>query len=108
MWSQSAFQVQLALEGKTLQATTDTAAEVTIIADRVYKKLAQQPDKGEKVIMSTAGENQTLIAYRVGPLSLELGKVETKEFMYVASIQDDMLLGMDFMGRYTQDYVHSQ
>ena len=65
--------------------------------------------------MSTAGENQTLTAYRVGPLSLELGKVTTKEFMYVAPIQDDMLLGMDFMGRYTpaldlkkQDYVHSQ
>ncbi|KAK3765536.1 hypothetical protein RRG08_052330 [Elysia crispata] len=93
--------VQLALEGKTLQATIDTAAEVTIIADRVYKQLAQQPEKGEKVIMSTAGENQTLAAYRVGPLSLELGKVTTKEFMYVASIQDDMLLGMDFMGRYT-------
>ena len=51
--------------------------------------------------MSTAGENQTLTAYRVGPLSLELGKVTTKEFMYVAPIQDDMLLGMDFMGWYT-------
>ena len=51
--------------------------------------------------MSTAGENQTLTAYRVEPLSLELGKVTTKEFMYAAPIEDDMLLGVDFMRRYT-------
>ena len=98
MWSQSAFQVQLALKGKILQATINTEAEVTIIADRVYKQLVQEPHKGEKVIMSTVRENQTLTAYRVGPLSLEVGRVATKEFMYVAPIQDDMLLGMDFMG----------
>ena len=53
--------------------------------------------------MFTAGENQTLVAHQVGPLSIGLAGTITKEFMYVAPIQDEMLLGMDFLGKHTPE-----
>ena len=46
--------------------------------------------------MYTAGKDQTLPAFLIGPVCIDLGPLSTNELIYVAPIQDDMLLGMDF------------
>ncbi|GFO02241.1 hypothetical protein PoB_002874600 [Plakobranchus ocellatus] len=46
--------------------------------------------------MFTAGEDQTLHAYLIGFVNIQLGPVTNPEIIFVAPLQDDMLLGMDF------------
>ena len=96
--SGSAYQVEVSVEGVVVQATVDTAAEATIISNQLFERLGNKYDKRKEVIkiMYTAGKDQTLPAFLIGPVCIDLGPLSTKELIYVAPIQDDMLLGMDF------------
>ena len=114
--SGSAYQVEVSVEGVVVQATIDTAAEATIISNQLFERLGREYDKRNEVIMYTAGKDQTLPAFLIVPVCIDLGPLSTKELIYVAPIQDDMLLGMDFHRKHatTIDFkrdvilVHSQ
>ena len=53
-----------------------------------------------KVVMYTAGKEQTLQASRVGPVTIKMGRHSSLETIYSAPIQDDMLLGLDNLKKY--------
>ena len=71
--SSSAVRVQLYLNGMGIEATVDTAADVTIVAEHLWKKLETPPATINKVVMYTAGKEQTLQASRVGPVTIKMG-----------------------------------
>ena len=50
--------------------------------------------------MYTAGKEQTLQASRVGPVTTKVGRHSSLETIYAAPIQDDMLLGLDYLKKY--------
>ena len=98
--SSSAFRVHLSINGMGIEATVDTAADVTIVADHIWKKFDNPPATIHKVVMHTAGKEQTLQASRVGPVHIQLGQHGSLESVYSAPIQDDMLLGLDYLKKY--------
>ena len=98
--SSSAFRVRLSINGMGIEATVDTAADVTIVADHIWKKFDNPPATIHKVVMHTAGKEQTLQASRVGPVRIQLGQYNSLEPVYSAPIQDDMLLGLDYLKKH--------
>ena len=98
--SSSAVRVQLYLNGMGIEATVATAADVSIVAEHFLKKLETPLATINKVVMYTAGKEQTLQASRVGPVTIKVGPHSSLETIYAAPIQDDMLLGLDYLKKY--------
>ena len=98
--SSSMFRVQFHLQNVPIKAVIDTAAEVTIISDKLYQNLPEKPSVIRKVKMNTAGRDLSMTGCVCGPFSLILGGLNFFENVYVAPIQDDMLLGLDFMRKH--------
>ncbi|MCG7866421.1 MAG: retropepsin-like domain-containing protein [Candidatus Thiodiazotropha taylori] len=98
--SSSMFKVDLQLQTKPIKAIIDTAAEVTIISDKVYENLSEKPGVLRKVKMNTAGRDLSMTAFLCGPFHVKLGGQDFYENIYVAPLQDPMLLGLDFMRKH--------
>ena len=95
--SASMIQVPITLEGREMKAVGDTAAQVTLISDKVYKNLDWKGPILKKVTLQTAGRQLEIEGAITGPLLLNLGKQSYKEEVCVAPIVDEMLLGLDFL-----------
>ena len=98
--SSSAVRVQLYLNGMGIEATVATAADVNIVAEHFLKKLETPPATINKLVMYTAWKEQTLQASRVGPVTFKVGRHSSLETIYAAPIQDEMLLGLDYLKKY--------
>ena len=103
--SNSMFKVRMGLTSTPLKAIVDTAAEVTIISDRIYESLHTKPRKVKDVILNTADRNMKIRGMIAGPLDITLGRQCFQENIYVAPIEDDMLLGIDFLRRHKIDIL---
>ena len=101
--SSSILSVPVSLQDVKLLAVIDTAADVTIISDSIFRELQPTPPYLKKVILHTAGRDLRMDGFVVGPVTLKLGEITFPEAVYVAPIQDDMLLGLDFMLRHGVD-----
>ena len=75
----------------------DTAAEVSIISDRAYDKLNPRPPKLRDVFLYAAGRGMRMKGMIVGPVALKLGDQSFSVDIYVAPIEEEMLLGLDFL-----------
>ena len=98
--SSSSLTIPIVIGGFSLKAIVDTAAEVTIISDRVLQHLEPQPGKRRDAVLHAAGRNMSMRGSVTGPVSILLGGQEFSEQLYVAPISDDMLLGMDFLHKH--------
>ena len=101
--SRSMFSVRVGLNSTFLNAIIDTAAEVTIISDRVHNILNPKPPKIKEVTLNTAGRDMKMKGIVAGPVEVKLGSKTFMERVYVAPIEDDMLLGIDFLRRHKVD-----
>ena len=97
--SASMIQIPVMLGGIPIEAVVDTAAEVTIISDRVYKELNWTGPIIKQVLLQTAGRELKIKGFIIGPLALQIGSHVYEEEVYVATIEDKMLLGLDFLRR---------
>lgn len=96
----SLLRLDLELEGVSIAAAVDTAAEVTIISDKIYESLKERPPTLRESYMHAAGRGMRMKTCVVGPVNLRIGSKLFKTEVYVAPIQDDMLLGLNFMVTY--------
>ena len=101
--SASMLRVPIILQEVELKAVVDTAAEVTIISDRVFRQIIPEPPRLKKVTLHTAGRDMKMEGFVVGPIALKLGSSIFSKAVYAAPIQDDMLLGLDFLLRHGVD-----
>ena len=62
-----------------VKAVVDTAAEVSIISDKIYSVLHPQPPPMENIILQTADRNQRREAMIVGLIPITLGSVRFDE-----------------------------
>ena len=97
--SASMIQIPVMLGGIPIEAVVDTAAEVTIISDRVYKELNWTGPIIKQVLLQIAGRELKIKGFIIRPLALQIGSHVYEEEVYVAPIEDKMLLGLDFLRR---------
>ena len=93
----SKFTVPVQVEELMVDAVLDSAAEVTIIFDRVYASLKIQPDKLYDVRLDTAGRQMSVQGFVPGPVKFKIGHSDYNGSVYVAPIEQDMLFGVDIL-----------
>jgi hypothetical protein len=91
------FRVPVEVQGMQLQSVVDTAAQVTLVSEEFYKSLDPAPPIRKEVVMNTAGKGMQMNGYIAGPFQVVLGKHLFTVEIYVAPIEEDMLLGLDFL-----------
>lgn len=72
--SVSKFTVTVQVEDLTVDAILDSAAEVTIISDRVNESMSASPEKLYDVRLDTAGRQLSLRGFVAGPMKLKIGR----------------------------------
>jgi hypothetical protein len=91
------FRVPVEVQGMQLQAAVDTAAQVTLVSEEFYKSLDPAPPIRKEVVMNTARKGMQMNGYIAGPFQVVLGTHLFTVEIYVAPIEEDMLLGLDFL-----------
>ena len=89
--------VQCSINQQSLYAIIDTAADVSVISENVFQTLNPTPVIVQEVNLRAAAEGQIFKARITEPVEIQIGDVRTTGSLHVASIQDDMLLGIDFL-----------
>ena len=89
--------VPVEIQNRKILAVLDTSAEVTVLSDRLLKELHPQPSLIRKVTLKSAGRGLKMEGRVVGPINIKIGKNLYNEEIYVAPIEDDMLLGLKFL-----------
>jgi predicted aspartyl protease len=89
--------VEVAVQGVPVQAVVDTGAEVNGLSKRVYDELDPRLPIKQHVTMTQAGDNAKMNGFIVGPVEIQLGSTGYCGDVYVASLKDQMLLGMEFL-----------
>ncbi|XP_053400391.1 uncharacterized protein LOC128557239 [Mercenaria mercenaria] len=95
--SVSKYKLKVQVGETEVEAIVDTAAEVTIISEEVYKKLKVKPKTVKNAKLLTAGKELFMNGLVVGPVRLQIGSKVYRESIYVAPITQDMLLGFDLL-----------
>ena len=90
------YKVKVGVDDKEVAAVVDTAAEVTIISEDVFNAMKVKPRKVKDVKLFAAG-NESLNGSAVGPVKLKIGSKVYTEFVHVAPITQEMLLGFDIL-----------
>ena len=85
------------VEDKPIRAVVDSDAKVTIISDRVYKASKSIPNKLKDVKLLTAGRQMAMQGFIAGPVNLKIGHRWYQEKVYIAPIEQDMLIGFDIL-----------
>ena len=91
------FRVPVEIQVMQLQAVVDTAAQVTLVSEEFYKSLDPAPSICKEVVMNIAGKGMQMNGYIAGPFQVVLGTHQFSVEIYVAPIEEDMLLGLDFL-----------
>ena len=98
--SGSMFCVPVSLNQLFTQAVVDTAAGVSLISEPLYSRLEPRPRFIKGVTLHTACKELDMNGYILGPVHLRLGKRKYSMNLYVAPIENEMLLGLDFLRTY--------
>ena len=93
----SKFTIPVRIDNSLVEAVIDSAAEVTIISDKVYQSLRIPPKKLYDVRLDTAGRQLSMKGFVAGPVKLKIGNNYYRGPVYVAPIEQDMLFGVDIM-----------
>ena len=97
--SASQFTIPIQVGDRPITAVIDSAAECTIISDRVYQSLHNKPAKLRDVKLMTAGRQLAIDGFVVGPVKLKIGTQWYSENVCIAPIEKEMLLGFDILFR---------
>ena len=85
------------INGVQCQAVIDTAAQVTVVSERIFQDMTPQPLVVEEVILKDATAINNIPAKVVKSISVRLGKQFYDWNIYVASLADEVILGIDFL-----------
>ena len=72
---------------------------MTIVSDKVYEALKHPPKKLREVTLQIAGRHMAIRGFVVGPVKMKIGTRWYSENVYVAPIEQEMLLGFDILFR---------
>ncbi|KAH3847111.1 hypothetical protein DPMN_089425 [Dreissena polymorpha] len=82
--SAAQFRLKVQVGDVMVDAVVDSAAEVSLISDRVYKAMKQPLPKGRDVKLLMTGKDASMQGFVVGPVKLKIGNCWYHEHLYVA------------------------
>ncbi|XP_046365604.2 uncharacterized protein LOC124141619 [Haliotis rufescens] len=88
--------ITLEIEGCSTEAVIDSGVEMTVISDKLFCKLTDQPPTVQEVVLKNAGRHLKMKGFITDMTRIRIqGKIYRLPIC-VAPIEDDMLLGADF------------
>ena len=90
------FCLPVSIDDLMLDAVVDSAAQATVISTRVIRKLHRNLETVEMVKLKGITDT-TILGRRVKACPLTVGTITYAWDMYEADIEDDLLLGLDFL-----------
>ena len=94
---ESVCHIPVSIHGMVVDAVVDTAAEITIISQRVYKSLKPRPGGCKEMNVRLAGDGASMAAGCLSEVEIGIGEYQCHHPVYVAALQDSMLLSIDFL-----------
>lgn len=96
-YAEGAWQVPVKVNDVPVSAVVDTAAEITIVGQSIHDQMSPRPEiiASKDVSLAWGGETMTVGSLR--DVLVEIGGTNVRHPVYVAPIQVDMLLGIDFL-----------
>lgn len=88
---------EVQLEGKTISAVIDTAAQVTVVSEKIAGDVTKLLQPSENVRLKGANIGTQFPAKVVKDVRIAIGGKEYVWDVFVAPISDDMLIGLDFL-----------
>ena len=100
--SGKSLRVACSINQEQVYAIVDTAADVSLISESLYLRLAKEVPIIRQANLAAAGQGQVITAKQIGPVDIHvsLGTTMFSTTLYAALINDDMLLGMDILKRF--------
>ena len=92
-----AWRINVAVNGVPVIATVDTAADITMISHQVFERMRPKPEVREAMDIWMAGEGSLMRAKRLSDVHISVDGMVFHHPVYVGPLQDDMLLGVDFI-----------
>ena len=86
--------VSVQVKGKSLESVVDTGTQITIINSKLFdiSQLEAEPD-----VLGGLEPDKPIDGHVVKDIPINLGGRMDRWHLYVASIEDDFLMGLDFM-----------
>ena len=94
---ENAWHIPVSIHGMVVDAVVDTAAEITIISQRVYKSLKPRPGGCKEMNVRLASDGASMAAGCLSEVEIGIGEYQCHHPVYVAALQDSMLLSIDFL-----------
>ena len=95
------FRVPVIVQGSYIEAVIDTASEITQISDQFYRSLGSSPPVVKQLTLYNAGRDMKMRGDHLGQLGMVVQGKKFEVAVTVAPIEDDMLLGLDFLSTST-------
>ncbi|CAC5384022.1 unnamed protein product [Mytilus coruscus] len=88
----------LRVKGKLVIVLIDTGSEVTIMQDKIFDSLQEQPYVIKETLMHTAGRDMQMTCRITNPILFRIDDLLFNHQLYIAPIDScEMLLGHDFL-----------
>ena len=97
--SSAMLRLNIKVQEQPVVCVVDSGAEV-IISDNCFQSLEGKSLIKRKTTMHAAGRGMQMDAFVAGPFDLNVGSTTYRTDIYVAPIDDEMLLGLDFIFKF--------
>ena len=90
------------LEGIDVNYTIDTGATATVVSSKIYQNIPEsnRPELKRQTAKDLVNaDGRPIVTWGRGHFSMTMGSLELRRELYVAEIEDDVLLGADLMLR---------
>ena len=83
-----------------VNAVLDTATQVTVMGEKLYKKIKPSPILTESIKLKGAGKDNFINGQYAEDVKIQIGDIKTKCRIVVGNMSDEFLLGLDFLQRH--------
>ena len=94
--SEKSILIDVAVNGKEIEAVVDTAAEVTVVSKKFAESLHPNLSLGKEFILKGAAKGQNFQS-QLARVDITIGSVKVPWNIYIAPINDAVILGLDLL-----------
>lgn len=88
--------MKVQVQGREIHGIVDTAAQCSVVSEKMYGQLVRPPEIVEEVILKGAA-NENIRAHVIRDFKFKIGKRPFSWPVFVAPVSDDFIIGLDFL-----------